>query len=256
MRAINLIPAEERRGGGPTGGRSGGAVYAVLGVLALLAIVVSVHTYETHAVASKRAELVQVQAQAATSEARAAELSSFIAFAGVRAARTSTVTSLAASRFDWSHALAEVARVIPANVTLTGLQGTVAPGVALKASAGSATGSLRSSLPVPALELAGCTTDQDAVATMLTRMRLIDGVTRVSLQASTKADAKAGAGQASNACQRGKSSPQFALVVFLDQAAGAVPSKPAGAGRISAAQFTPSGPTGATGPAAPIGGTP
>lgn len=257
MRAVNLIPAEERRGGGAIGGRSGGAAYVLLGLLGVLAIVMTLHTLAKRSVTEQQAELTRVEAQATMSEARAAELSSYVEFAGLREARTTTVISLAASRFDWSHALAEIARVIPKDVTLTGLQATVAPGVAVKASAAVGTGSLRGALPVPAIELAGCTTSQEAVARMLTRMRLIDGVTRVSLKGSAKAAQK---GASDSACQRGKDSPQFALVVFLDQVAGAVPTKAAGAGRISAAQFTPSGPTGATGAtgatAAPAGGTP
>lgn len=254
MRAVNLIPAEERRGGGPAGGRSGGAAYVLLGLLAVLALVGTLHTLSQRSVSGKRAELARISAQATASEARAAELTSYITFAGLRDARTTTVTTLAASRFDWSHALAELARVIPKDVTLTGLQATVTPGVSVKGGASVGTGALRGALPGPAIELAGCTTSQDAVARMLTRMRLIDGVVRVSLLGSAKADQKVGS---DSACQRGKDSPQFGLVVFLDRIAGAVPTQPVGTGRVSAAQFTPSGTTGATGPAAaPAGGTP
>ncbi len=250
MRAVNLIPADEQRGAGGTAGRSGGAVYVLLGTLAVLVLVATMWTLEKRSVADKREELASTTAQAASSEARAAELQSFVQFAALRASRTQTVTSLASSRFDWSHALEELARVIPGNVSLSALQGTVAPGVSLKAAAGGAAGGLRSALPVPAIELTGCTSDQDSVARMMTRMRLIDGVTRVALQSSVKADAAQGAGGGATAAGCGTSgkAPTFALVVYFDQAAGSVPTSSGGAARVSAAQFTPGGATGPTGP--------
>ncbi len=264
MRAVNLVPVEERRGGGAAGGRSGGAAYVLLGLLAVLVVVVSFYTLEKRSVGEKRSELATVERQAAAVEAQATELASFVQFAGLRARRTQTVTSLAASRFDWSHALRELARVVPRNVSLTGLQGTVAPGVALKASAGGQTSALRSALAVPAVELVGCTTDQTSVARMVTRMRLIDGVTRVALQSSVKADAAgggggsaAGGGSSGDDCRQGNARfPQFALVIFFDPAAGGVPTAAKGAGRIVAAQRTPNGATGPAGPAATTQGTP
>jgi Tfp pilus assembly protein PilN len=258
MRAINLVPAEERRGGGAAGGRSGGAAYVLLGLLAVLVVVVSFYTLEKRSVGEKRSELASLEARAVGAEAQAAELASFVQFAGLRAKRVQTVTSLAASRFDWSHALRELARVVPRNVSLTGLQGTVAPGVAVKASAGGQTSGLRSALAVPAVEIVGCTTSQTSVARMITRMRLIDGVTRVALQSSVKAEASGGGGGgAGGDCRQGNARfPQFALVIYFDPAAGGVPTAAKGAGRIVAAQRTPTATTGPTGPAATTGGTP
>ncbi|MCW3012635.1 MAG: hypothetical protein JWO90_3039 [Solirubrobacterales bacterium] len=259
MRAINLIPADERRGAGGAGGRSGGAAHVLVGLLAVLVAVTAYWTLQKRSLSDKQAEVAHVEVQAASSEAQAAELTSFIQFAGLRAARTQTVTSLASSRFDWSHALEEIARVIPANVSLTALVGTVAPGVSLKAGGGVATSSLRSALPVPAVELSGCTTDQDSVARMLTRMRLIDGVTRVSLQSSVKADAVGGgtAGSGAGACRQGKqgASPTFALVVFFDQVAGSVPTTTPGTRRV-AASVPPNGTTGVTGATGPATAVP
>lgn len=260
MRAVNLVPAEEQRGAGGAGGRSGGAAYVLLGMLAVLVLVVTVHTLEKRSVNEKRSRIATLETQAARAEAQSAGLASFTQFAGLRAKRSQTVASLATSRFDWSHAIREVARVIPPNVALTGLQGTVLPGVALKTSAAAQTSALRAALPVPAVELVGCTTNQTSVARMITRMRLIDGVTRVALQSSAKAEAtgkSGGGGGASGDCRQGNARyPQFALVVFFDPVAGAVPTAARGARRVAAAQMVPSGATGATGPVATTGGTP
>ena len=263
MQAINLIPHEQRRGAGGAAGRSGGAAYVLLGLLAIMVLVVASLTVTKRSVSDKRARVATLEAQAAVAEGRAGELASFVQFAGMRVARTQTVTSLAASRFDWSHALSEIARVIPDDVSLIGMQGTVAPGVALKASAGSAGGALRGALPQPAIELSGCTVDQNAVARMITRMRLVDGVTRVALQSSVKSEAQASAsspGARTSECRQGKpgAAPTFALVVFFDQAAGSVPTAARSTGSLLTTQTPPAGATGATGAAAApgTGGTP
>jgi hypothetical protein len=134
------------------------------------------------------------------------------------------VQQLAAGRFDWSHALHEVARVLPTNAWLTQLTGTTSPTVAVGASGG---GSLRGALAVPAIQVAGCTTSQSSVAKMMARMRLIDGVQRVSLENSEKGDnttavSPVGGTAGSGDC-RGASRhfPQFSIVVFFNAQAGA-----------------------------------
>ena len=93
--------------------------------------------------------------------------------------RIQTVKDLASSRFDWEQALRDISRSIPANVTLTSLTGTI--------SSGAASGSqVRGAITAPAVELKGCTTSQKDVATLLSRLRGVDGATRVSLSKSTK----------------------------------------------------------------------
>ncbi len=265
MQAVNLVPAGERRGAGGAAGRSSGAVYVVLALLAVLVVVVTLATTTRRSTADKRAEIATVSAQAVAAEAQASSLADFEQFASLRAARTQTVVSLAASRFDWAHALGELARVIPADVSLTSLKATVTPTVTLKAGGGGDTSALRSSLAVPAIELTGCTVDQDAVARLLTSMRQIDGVTRVSLQSSAKPAVASGGStdaapteSADATCRRGKAgaAPTFGLVVFFDQTAAGVPTSAASPGRIPAAQLTPSGSTGASGPASAAGATP
>lgn len=258
MRAINLIPEGERRGAGGAAGRSGGAAYVLLGLLGVLVLVATAYTLQHRSLGAKRAELARVEATALASESRAGELASFTQFATLRAKRVETVKGLASSRFDWAHSLRELARVVPTDVWLTSLKGTVAPGVTLKSGGSGGADGLRAAISSPAIEIVGCTTDQDSVAGMLARMRLIDGVSRVALQSSVKADAAAGAspggGSAtSDDCRMGRSSyPQFSLVVFFDQAVGAVPTTVAGA----RSPILATGPTGATGPSGAPSTTP
>ena len=244
----------ERRGAGGAAGRSGGAAHVLVGVLTVLVALVSAYALQHRAVQDKRADLARTEAEATQTEGRVAQLASFSQFTALRATRQQTVTSLAASRYDWAHSLRELARVIPSNVWLTSLQGTVGPGVTIKSGSAGTTGGLRAALPVPAVELVGCTTDQDSVARMLTRMRLVDGVTRVSLQSSTKNDG-AQASSGGGDCREGSAKfPQFSLVVFFDQAAGAVPTTTQGAAPQTTTVAT--GATGATGPSAIAQATP
>lgn len=234
MRAVNLIPAEVRRGAGGAAGRSGGAVYVLLGALALLVALSVAYATAGRTVTDRQAELADVRRQADSAQAQAAALEPYSRFASLRDKRFATVSSLAANRFDFAHAMREVARVVPSNAWLTAMVGTVTPNVRLE-TAGTQTSALRGASQVPALEVAGCTTSQASVARMLVRMRLIDGVERVALAASEKGDSSAGGG---SDCRQGSSRyPKFELVVFFRAATAAAPA--ATGGKQPTAQPTP-----------------
>lgn len=231
MKAVNLIPKDERAGAGGVAGRSGGAVYIVLGALVAAVLLVGAYTLSSRTVSDKRADLASVEAQATAAEAKAASLKSYADFKQMREARTQTVLSIAKSRFDWSFVLHELARTIPENVWLTGVTGTVAPGVPLKAK--SATVAIRAAKGTPALELVGCTTNNDSVAKMMAALRQIDGVRRVSLQSALKSDAAGGGGGTGAQCTSDPRYPQFTMAIFFD--AKQAPAAPA-------AQSTPTTP--------------
>jgi Tfp pilus assembly protein PilN len=227
MRAVNLIPAEQQRGAGGAAGRSGGGAYILIGALALLVLMAGAYVHAGKSVTSKKAELTRVEAQATAIEAKAQSLQSYTKFSALRSKRVETVSQLAASRFDWSHALREVARVLPTNAWLTSLTGTTSTAVTV----GGGGSSLRSALDVPAIEVTGCTTSQASVAKMLSSLRLIDGVQRVSLEDSTKTEAAEGtsgagdSGASSSDCRGGSSHfPLFKIVVFYAAQSGVVAS--------------------------------
>jgi Tfp pilus assembly protein PilN len=222
MKAVNLIPVEERRGGGGAAGKSGGAAYILLGLLGMLVIMAAAYTLAGKSVSDRKADLERTRAEATAVQSKADELAPYARFSALREQRVQTVQSLAGSRFDWSKSMHEVARVVPSNVWLTSMTGTVAPGVQLEGAAGSS-GSLRSALPVPAVEIVGCTTSQRNVSRVISRMRLVKGVQRVSLGSAEKADAAGGGGGGGGTdCRNGSASyPQFNLVVFFDAPASA-----------------------------------
>jgi Tfp pilus assembly protein PilN len=213
MRAVNLIPVEDG---------SGLASYLVLGVLAAVVAMSAAYALANRSLGDRRAELQSVQTQVQSAQAQVQRYSSYTGFTALRQKRTETVRSLAASRFDWSHALHEVARTIPSNAWLTALKGTVAPGVSVE---GGTTDPLRASLPNPALEVQGCTTSQADVAKVMSSLRRVDGVERVSLSSSQKLDDGSPSGGSSTAatgdsgsgdCRHGDAHyPQFSMTLFF-----------------------------------------
>jgi Tfp pilus assembly protein PilN len=243
MKAINLIPLEERRGT-TAGGRSGGAVYAVLGALLVLVVMASAYAMSSRDIKGAKSDLARVQAEATATQAQADKLAAYTQFADMRKRRVATVASLAASRFDWPHALHEVSRTIPSNAWLTSLRGTVTPDTAVDG----ASDPMRAALPLPAVEIAGCTTTQKNVARMVASMRLIDGVERVSLSSSEKpSGVGAAAAQGGDSCSVGNR-PKFSMTVFFHAQAVA-----AGGAAASGQQAPPSG-SAATGQQAPPAG--
>jgi Tfp pilus assembly protein PilN len=226
MRAVNLIPADLRasRSGG---GRSGNGAFVVLGALALLVVMVSGYTLAGRAVSDKQARLTAVERQAAAAEQRTANLKAYTEFSTLSKQRTETVKSLAASRFDWAHAMTDVARVLPSNAWLSSMRATVAPGVSVDGAADP----LRQGLAVPAIELSGCTTSQANVARIVADLRAADGVRRVSLSSANKSEATgatsteaASAGTAGDCTQGNSHRPKFSLTLFYD-----APAAPAAA---------------------------
>jgi hypothetical protein len=83
----------------------------------------------------------------------------------------------------------ELALVLPADVQLIGLSGSVSAETQPPESEGVP---LRASIPGPALELTGCAPGQDAVAALVAALEDIDGVTRVGLASSERSDASEG----------------------------------------------------------------
>jgi len=197
MRAVNLIPTDQRGASALGAGRSQGGGYVVLALLAGLALLTLLYGGARHQVSSRKAKAVALEARVQRVQADAGRLAPYSNFIALREQRLKAVTQLVDSRFDWAHAFHELGRVLPANVSITSLTGTIgvaggtagsAPSSSSSAAAGSA--SVSSTTPpgsVPTFVLAGCAKNQSIVALTLDRLRLIDGVTTVTLQSSTKA---------------------------------------------------------------------
>jgi Tfp pilus assembly protein PilN len=176
MRAVNLIPPEER--GGRTGGRTGSLSYVVIGALVALLAGVTLMVLTSKQISDREAEVAALELERDAAQTRLDSLRPFAQFASLQELRTATVTSLAQSRFDWERVIRELALVLPDDVWLLQLEGSVSPDVQLDSGADIA---LRGSVPGPALELVGCTVSQEAVGRLAAALQDIDGVTRVAV---------------------------------------------------------------------------
>jgi hypothetical protein len=208
MKSINLIPPEQRRGAGGIAGRTGGVAYVVLATLVVLVVVGVVYAVSVHDVAKRKTTLAEVTQEAGVVTAQVAALQPYVLFQTLSQSRIEDVASLAAERFDWPRAMAQVALALPANVTLNSLSGsatggggpaaalsgsTAASGVTAGASASStATTTPTAVVPAgvtvnaPTLSLSACaagsaSVGQDTVATVLTRFRALQDVTSATV---------------------------------------------------------------------------
>jgi hypothetical protein len=211
MKAVNLIPAAQREGASVGAGRSEGGAYALLALLAGVALLAVLYGKASHDMSSRRGQAASLAAQAQSAQAQASQLAPYTSFVSLRESRMQAVDTLVGSRFDWAHVFHEFGRTIPSGVSFTSLEGTIGSASATttlaskaaastpasaSASSTSAT-SVASATPpgsVPTFTLAGCAVNQPTVAQMLERLRLIDGVSEVSLQSSTAASGSSSGG--------------------------------------------------------------
>ena len=222
MKAVNLIPADARRGSATVAGRSGGAAYLVIGLLVVIAGMAVLYASAHRQIASKQARATRLSAEAREAESAASALAPYSRFVTLHEQRVSDVKQLAGTRFDWAHTMHELGRVLPRDASLTSVQGTVgastvaasAPATASGSTTTTTTGpSVTSSTPAgsaPVLTLAGCATSQEKVALTMDRLRLMDGVSEVTLQSSGSAGGSTASGAG---CEQGVS---FALTVDFE----------------------------------------
>jgi Tfp pilus assembly protein PilN len=262
VRAVNLLPGGPKHGGGMSLGRLGPA-HAVIGVLLVALVYVTVYVLTSNTISEHKTQLASLQTQLSQEQAQIGRLSSYTQFAKLAQQRADTVKQIAASRFDWHGALSDLSKVMPANAKLLSLRATVSSGATVSGgSTGSAAGgNLRGAINAPAFELSGCAATQDDVARLISRLRLINGVQRVSLEDSSKSSggATASSPSAGSAGSGGCSSnsPDFDMVVFFQAlpgasatgagapSSGAPVSSPAGATTTASQATTTSTSTGA-----------
>jgi Tfp pilus assembly protein PilN len=235
VNAVNLIPKDAAKTGQSRVASAGSGAHVLLGILAVAVLMAGAWAMTGKDLDGKRSELARVQSAAVAAEATVGELTTYKDFAARSTSREETVRGLIDGRFDWSHGLREVARVIPADVDLTSLVGTTSPTSSVQGAGGS--GSLRGALAAPAIDLIGCAKSQSRVAQLLARLRAIDGVQRVSLSSSEKSE---NSSLSATDCRASAQMPQFQLTVFFDSLPGIVPSVAATTAPASTAASTTS----------------
>jgi Tfp pilus assembly protein PilN len=207
MRAVNLIPVDERRNRS-AGGRSGGIVYVLVGALAMLVVLAGSYGLLTKSIRDRTTALADVTARAAAAEKRTGDLDEFTKFAALRRQRTEAVKTLADGRVDWELMLSEIARTMPANAWLTTLKATkAAASTATAPAAARPAPATAAAAPGPSIELGGCTTSQRAVSALMADLRRITGVTDVRLASSAKGDSGSGSGSSGSGASGSSSDP-------------------------------------------------
>lgn len=274
MKAVNLIPSEGRSRGFSTD-VSFSPVHAVLALLAVAVAFATIYVLTGNTISKRRAEIATVRAQTAQERVRAGQLTNYVSFDQLAQARAQTVRQIATTRFDWHGALTDLSKVVPANTSLQSLFGSVAPQVTTSGNSGGSgvSSQLRNDIAAPAFELTGCSKTQDDVARLISRLRLINGVTRVTLGDSVKASGAQGGASVSSgtgpgtggqAAGCGANAPTFDLVVFFKPLHGADPTTgvpatapaPGSPAAGTPAAGTPAAATTTTGAPAPTTTTP
>ena len=232
MRAVNLIPSDERRGDeAPL--RTGHLVYVLTAGLVLLLLGVVAVALTGKQIDDRTAQKSSLERELDQATAQAQGLNEFVNFRMVQESRSSTISSLAQSRVDLERVQHELALVLTGDISLSSLTGTVSPSVQLQSDSGGggSTGSdsdLRGQIAGPALVIVGCAPSQDAVAGFVASLEDIDGVTRVGMSSSKLPDVNSSGftGEPGNApstgststgdCQSGPTIVKFEIVAAFD----------------------------------------
>ena len=221
MRPVNLIPEEQRRG--PSAKRRGGPLaYVLVGAMVALLAGVTMLVLTNNQISQDKTEIATLEAETTAAESKAASLAAYTQLRDVSESRVPTVTELADSRFNWERVLREIALVLPSEIWLTNLTGTVKPSVVVE---NGATIAIRASVPGPALQILGCAPGQDGVARFISALKDVDGVTRVGVQESAIGTEESGsgaesdsAGTATTECPKNGYTSAFQIVVAFDAA--------------------------------------
>ena len=183
MKAVNLIPHDQRRGAGGLAGRSGGIVYVVVGGLAAVVALGVVYAFAVKSVADRTGQLGQVTDEVGAVQAQAAALQPYVQVGELRQSAVSSVVALAENRFDWPDAMQQLALALPSDVTLTTVSasaGMLTPSSGVGPSTTTATGD------GAGFSIAGCASSQAEVATVLIALAHVPGVDSVQLGNATK----------------------------------------------------------------------
>jgi Tfp pilus assembly protein PilN len=226
VRAVNLIPAEERRGAGGLAGRSGGVVYVLVGGLVVLVVLGVVYAFAVQSVAQHKSQLASLTEQVAAVNEQSQQLAPYVSFATISAQQTEQALTLAQQRFDWPDAMEQLALALPSDVTL----------ISFSANDGAASVN-QTSTGVPSFTLDGCASAQAEIPSVLTSLAGIPGVSDVQLTSSTENLRSKGKVPAKDSEANNGGCPYVAFIVDLSYSNSyTVPSAKSSSGSSSGAQ--------------------
>ena len=183
MKRIDLLPPEQR----VKASRERGLLWAILILVAIVVALGLVYVWQNRQVADKQAEFDGLTAETSAVQQQAVALRPYAEIQTTRTAMTQTAKGIYDSRVPWSTILQEVSLVIPENVRLQSLSGTVPasmlPGPAVPPAAAGAAAATTD------LTFTGTSYTHKDVAEFMTRLGLIPQLSDVQLASSTGAAA-------------------------------------------------------------------
>jgi hypothetical protein len=183
MNAVNLIPRDARRR--PEIASVSAPTLALMGGMVVILIAAVLYVTTANTVATRKSELAQVSSGVAGWTAAANSYASFVQAAERRTKQLADVRQLANARFPWSDLLGQIGGLMPRRAALSTLA------AATDSAAGtSATTTATGAASVPGVQLTGCAASQSVVAQTMVQLRLVKGVSGVTLTSS--ADSSAG----------------------------------------------------------------
>jgi Tfp pilus assembly protein PilN len=216
MKPVNLLP-EGQRPRGP-GDSTGNGPKIAIGVLAVLLLMVAGYVFTANQVSSRETEIAETRAAADAAQARATALAPYSQLAAIKQTRTASVTELAGGRFDWERLMREIAMVLPSGTWLRTVTAGSGPQDGSDSGGPPEPGSEADTTPTVKLE--GCSPSQPGVATLLVRLRKLNGVTDVELGESRREDSNGGsadsAGDSSSASSCGGGDFAFDVTVTFE----------------------------------------
>ena len=195
MRPVNLIPVEERRGASRApAGTTGNGIYALLGVLGVLLLGALLVVLQGNKINNQKSELAKLKAENEEAVQHAEQSGSALpdaAFEAAAQARFDVIHKTAAERFNFQRRIRQLTRAIPDTVKLTTLSASLKGEDSGASDAGASGGA------DPTFKMAFCIVKEDRwqqLAETMTRMRNLDGVRKVTVDASTKPEKSADGG--------------------------------------------------------------
>lgn len=229
MRAMNLLPPEERGGARAAGGvgRTSNlqAVHGIAGVGAVVTVgLVGFWAMTQHDTASARQAEAAAVARSAVAQQQVTLLAPVVAFDARRQARETAVLTLASGRTDWAQVLRATAGSLPSNVSVTTLKLAAgdATGAAAAAPAAGTTGLAATNGTVT---LQVCADTQPRVATTLRRFRALPQVDDVALSQTARTSGATGGG-ATGGASCGRVNADAALSLSQQTIIDGVPTPP------------------------------
>ncbi len=177
MRAVNLLPQQDRPGGMPTVFTTTSVVAGGAALLAVALVLLGFTYVQGHSKVSDRQDKLEaLQQQVVQAQAAAART---VAQQGEDQARVAAFSTAAAGRMPWDDLLDDVSRVLPAGSWLSTLN--MQAGTALPPGTTATTTTAPTSFTV-----SGIAFNQNIVAQVIQRLELVPALSDVTLQSSSR----------------------------------------------------------------------